>query len=73
MKIKVRVCTSASYEKIVPFAGGLKVYTCAAPEKGKANKKVLALLAKYLKVKKASLKIIKGELCRDKVIEVEEN
>lgn len=48
-----------------------KVYVTASPEDGKANKKVIELLADYFKVAKAQVKIIKGEVSRNKIIEIE--
>jgi uncharacterized protein len=41
--------------------GALKVSVSAAPEKGKANKAVLSLLAKSLGIRKSALSILSGE------------
>lgn len=49
-----------------------KVYVTAAPEDGKANKAVIALLAKELGVPKSALTILKGETSRNKLIEISE-
>lgn len=40
------------------------------PEKGKANKELIAFLAKKLKIAKSSLQIISGELDRWKKIAI---
>ncbi|MBA4749601.1 MAG: DUF167 domain-containing protein [Alphaproteobacteria bacterium] len=48
----------------------LRVYVTTVPEDGKANKAVLALIAKTLSLSKSSLKIIQGETTRDKVIAI---
>lgn len=48
----------------------IRIYVTALPEDGKANKAVIALLAKYLVVPKANLKIVKGHKTRDKAIEL---
>ncbi len=40
------------------------------PEKGKANKELIAFLAKKLKIAKSSIKIISGELDRWKKLTI---
>jgi len=45
-----------------------KVYTTTLPEDGKANKEVLKLLSKYLKIPKTSMEITRGSKSRDKEI-----
>lgn len=47
-----------------------KVYVTVPPEDGKANKKVIELLAEYFKVSKSQVKIVKGEISRNKIIEI---
>ncbi|MBU4056326.1 DUF167 domain-containing protein [Patescibacteria group bacterium] len=47
-----------------------KVYVTAPPEDSKANKKVIELLADYFKVAKSQVKIIKGEVSRNKIVEI---
>ncbi len=44
-----------------PQAGMLKVSVTQAPEKGKANKAIVALLAKRLGLRKSQLDLISGE------------
>ncbi len=73
--IHVRVTPKASRNEI--FSETLetgetrvRVYVTTAPEDGKANKAVLALLAKALPLPKSSLKIIQGDTTRDKVIKI---
>ena len=81
MKIKVRVYPQAAKGKVVETGSLLKVYVTAAPERSKANKELLEVLAEYLKinpvrglrsngVKKSSLKIVRGKTSRDKTIEI---
>lgn len=48
-----------------------KIYVTATPEDGKANKAVLNLLAKTLRVPKSSLSIMRGHTSREKVIKIE--
>ena len=52
-------------------AGALKVSVCAAPDKGKANKAVLALLAEGLGVAKSAVSLVSGETSREKKVFVE--
>lgn len=51
--------------------GRLKVRVTVPPERGKANKKVVELLSKTLKVPKGSIEIVRGETSRIKVVRVE--
>ncbi len=48
----------------------LKVQITTAPEKGKANMALIALLAEYWGVPKSALTIMRGETSRLKVLEV---
>lgn len=52
--------------------GALLVHVTAAPEDGKANSAVCALLAKALGVPKSAVRVLRGETSRDKVIEVDD-
>lgn len=49
----------------------LKVHVTAIPEKGKANKALIALLSKEWKIPKTSIRIIRGETSRVKILEIE--
>ena len=49
----------------------LKVKVTKVPENGKANKALLDLLSKKLKIPKTAFKIIQGELDRNKVLLVD--
>lgn len=46
--------------------GALKVCVTQSPEKGKANKAIVELLAKLLKLKKSQLELIAGETSHQK-------
>ena len=46
--------------------GMLRVSVTQAPEKGKANKAILALLAKELSLKKSQIELISGETSSQK-------
>lgn len=71
-KINIKVYPNAKIERIVEDAQRLKVYVNVAPEKGKANKRVCELLAKYYSVRKSMVKVIKGHSSQEKVIEISE-
>jgi len=74
-KIVVRVtpkAKSARVKREIDEKGGVyyKVYVTTAPEDGKANKAVIALLAKELGVPKSSLTIVRGLTSRDKLLQI---
>ncbi len=50
----------------------LKVSVTTVPEKGKANKAMIALLAKHYKIPKSSITITKGETERLKTLKISE-
>lgn len=67
--VEVRVIPKASSNEIVGWEGeSLKVRVTAAPDKGKANKAVVKLLADELDVAKSDIVVVKGETSRDKVL-----
>ena len=49
----------------------LRVYVTAVPEDGKANKAVIALLAKELSLPKSALSIGRGSTGRNKIIHIQ--
>ena len=70
MKLKIKVFPKSSRTELVEKDGILKAYVKAAPDKGKANKALIALIAKEYKVSKSQVRLIKGDTSRNKVIEV---
>jgi len=70
MRIHLKVFPKASREEIVEKDGRVKAYVKAAPEKGKANKALIALVAKEYKVKKKDVVIISGQTGKNKTLEV---
>ena len=46
--------------------GTLKVCVTQSPEKGKANKALIALLAKELRLRKSQIELLAGETSHDK-------
>lgn len=74
-KLRVRVTPRASSERIkietLPDGERLvRVYVTVVAEDGKANKAVIALLAKTLGLPPSALKIAQGLTSRDKLIEI---
>ena len=49
----------------------LKCSVTVVPEKGKANKALIALLSKHYRIPKRDITILKGETDRIKLIEIE--
>ncbi len=71
--LTVRVQPKASSRELVQiseyeFRARLK----AAPEKGKANAELLELLAEYLNVPVSSLRIVRGQTSKIKLVEMVE-
>ena len=69
MKIKAKVIPNAKKNEVIE-SGGIKVYVKSPAKEGKANKEAVELLAKYFKVKKNQIKIVRGKKSREKVIEL---
>lgn len=70
MRVKVKVIPKSSRSLVKEEEGRLKVYITAAPEKGKANKALIDLLASYFSVKKKDVRIIQGKHAPLKVVEI---
>ena len=49
----------------------LKISVTAIPEKGKANKAMIALLSKHWRVPKSAIMIVRGKTSRVKKLEIE--
>lgn len=70
--LSVRTQPGSSKNRIIgEYGGRLKLAVTAAPEKGKANKAVIELLADALHTNESSLRIISGESSRDKKIMID--
>ena len=69
--IVVKVKTNASKNEVKLIDNKkLSVKTTATPEKGRANKQVILLLAKFYKISKNQLKIVRGLKSKNKVIKI---
>ena len=68
-RLKLRVVPGASRDRVVGVLGdALKVCVSAAPEKGKANKRIVAMLAACLGVAVRDVQVVAGETARDKQV-----
>ncbi len=73
VRIAVRAQPGASRRGVVgAFRRAVKVAVHAAPEKGAANKEIVAVLAKTLGVSRSRVRLVSGETARDKVVAVED-
>jgi uncharacterized protein (TIGR00251 family) len=69
--LRVTVLPRSSVTRIVGFEGDtLRVKVQGAPVDGEANKDLIALLSKHLKVPKKRIEIISGHSSRKKLIKL---
>jgi len=74
MRVKVKVITNAPKVEIILIAPDqLKVKLIARPEKGKANRELIELLADHYGVAKSCIRIIRGEKSKEKIVEIIES
>ena len=77
MRITVKLTPGAKKNAVIGWEEDLfgdkilKIQVTTVPEKGKANKAMIALLSKEWKVPKSAIKIVRGETSRVKILEVE--
>jgi uncharacterized protein len=69
-ELSLRVVPGAKVEKAAIENGTLKIWLRTAPEDGKANKAVLAILTKLLEIPVGQLEITHGHTSRDKRVRV---
>jgi uncharacterized protein (TIGR00251 family) len=71
-RLEVRVTPKARRPGVVGRQGDvLKVRVAAAPEAGKANKELVALVAAFLGVRPGAVKVLRGATARYKMLEIE--
>jgi hypothetical protein len=71
MEYRITVKPGSSQEKIVETGENeLTVYLRAKPHDGEANDALIKTLAKYFRIPKTSIKIIRGTKSRNKIIEL---
>jgi len=69
MKIIVKVKPWAKVERVEELLpGSYQVYVNAPAQEGKANQRLVELLAAYFNVPKSSIEIISGQTARTKII-----
>jgi len=69
--LKVRVQPKASKNEVLEFQGDLlRLRVTAAPEAGKANKAVVALVAATLGIVKGHVNVERGHTSRNKLLSV---
>ena len=72
MELRVRVPARASRDELVGLRDGvLHVRVSAPPVDGKANQAVCRLIARAVGVGKTSVRVVRGERSRDKVVTIE--
>lgn len=71
MILKIKVCPKAKLNRIEKIARDeYRIWTTAAPDKGKANQAVVKMLAKETGVAKSGIEIIKGAKDKNKVVKL---
>ena len=72
MKYTILVKAGSKKNEVMEVSEGeLVVRTTARAHDGEANRAVVQILSKYFKVGKTRVKIISGEKCKRKIVEVE--
>jgi len=71
MIIGIKVVPKSSKVSVEEKNGKLHVKLTAPPDKGKANKQLVKVLAQHFGVSKSKVKILKGETSHNKVVEIE--
>ena len=75
VELAVRVTPNAARNAVEgvqtrAYGPALRLRVTAPPDRGRANKAVLALLAKALPVPKSAITIVAGETARDKLLNI---
>ncbi len=69
--LNVHINPNSKKDEIKGFYNGkLKIKISAPAVNGKANKNLINFISKIFKISKTKIKIIKGEISRDKVLEI---
>jgi uncharacterized protein (TIGR00251 family) len=71
VRVKIKVITNAPKAEVILIAPDqLKVKLVHRPEKGKANRELVELLADHFGVSKSRVTIVRGEKSRNKIVEI---
>ena len=69
IRLALKVTPNTGRNEIIGYKDGvLHIKVAVAPEKGKANKALVDLLAERLGIRKSAVTIIKGKTSRNKVV-----
>lgn len=69
--VSVKVQPKASTDRIIgEYDGGLKIAVTSAPEKGKANKSLIDLVARKLSIPGSRIEIISGKTFKNKILKI---
>lgn len=72
MKITVKVKPNSRENSVKEISNGYyEVWVSVPPEKGKANERVIKLLAEHLGIAKSRIFIEKGQTAKEKVIVID--
>lgn len=77
LRLSVRLTPNGGRDAIDGIESGsdgecyLKARVSVAPEKGKANKALIALVAKSLGISKSSLSLVSGDTARKKILRID--
>lgn len=66
--LAIKIIPNSSKNELIMTDSGLRLKITAPPVDNKANKFVIAFLSKLFKVPKTSIKILRGETSREKVL-----
>src|SRR5919204_6001452 len=70
-RLRLRVSPGAKRTELAGrYADGWKIRVAAAPERGRANEAVVALLARRLGIDRGAVLLVSGHAARDKVVEL---
>jgi uncharacterized protein (TIGR00251 family) len=68
-KISIKVIPNAGKNEVVDFSNGVwRIKVGAPPDKGKANKELIAFLSKTLELRKDNIEILIGQKSHHKVV-----
>lgn len=70
MNVEIRVIPNAKKRAIVRTPAGITVRLTALPLEGRANDELIRYLSDLLKVKRSTIRILRGEKDRRKVLEL---
>ena len=72
LRVRVRLTPRASRNAIIGIRGdALAIAVTAPPVEGAANQVLVRFLAQHLSVPRRSIRIVKGEASRSKLLEIE--